>query len=314
MMRKVLRYLARIILHFARYFIFPLLAAISILFLIGLVVNLALTFPQVNISLSFVISLLLGLMVALMIFSLKTMFKLTNFLWANRTLRSYLEHRLPKVRLNIPISTRLVLKTYLFWLVVTTASLSFSFLLIAYSDARMNSQSSIYSTNSLIGIAIYLLDKFSEDITSYLSNNSTKPNVKYFEEALKSYQNAIPTFFVINDIKKRVMQTALVLERGSRKEIEEISNILQKLSVSIQKGDNPSVDKQFTEMIKLLEKVQGNKREILKLATVSRKEKVKASLREIADIILHKVVPTLIIAVIILAMYMLLGVKLDFLS
>ena len=314
---------------------FPMLVAVSILFFIVLVVSLVLSFPQVDISSSFVISLFLGFMASTMILSLKTLYKIFDFLWANKKLRSYLEHRLPKVK-PTSIRTRLVLKTYLFWLSVATASLCFSFFLIAYSDARTELQSAYYSINLAIGMVfyfcmaffwigyrliyeekektVYLLDKFSEDISSYLSNDNAKPNVKRFEEALKSYQRVLPTFFVIKDLKKRVMQTVLVLDRGSRKEIEKLLGFLRRILVSIQKGDEPSADQHFIKMIKLLEKVQADRQEILELATASRKEKVKASIREIAKTILHKVIPTLIIIVMVLAIYMLLGIKLDFLA
>ena len=334
MIREILPYLAKAILHFIKYFVFPMFVSCSILLIIGLVVSLVLTFPQVDISSSFIISLLLGFMASLMIFVIKTIDKVFGFLWANRKLKSYMEHRLPKVK-HISIRTRLLLKTYLFWLFVATASLCLSFFLIAYSDTRSEVQPPIYSINFLIGMVfyfcmaffwigyrsiykekertVYLLDKFSEDISIYLSNDDVKPNVNRFEEALKSYQRVLPTSFVIKDLKKRVMQTVLVLDRGSRKEIEGLQSLFRKTSVSIQEEDRRSVDQHFKKMIELLEKVQADKREILELAT-SRREKAKASIREIARIILHRVIPTLIIIVMLLAIYMLLGIKLDFLA
>lgn len=306
----------------------------SILFIIGLVVSLVSTFPQVDTSSSFIISLLLGFMASSMIFVIKTIDKGVDFLSANKRLKSYMEHRIPKVR-SISIRTRLLLKTHLFWLFVATASLCLSFFLIAYSDAHPEGQPPIYCTNFLIGMvfyfcmaffwigyrsiykekerAVYLLDKFSEDVSIYLSNGDVKPNLKRFEEALKSYQRVLPAFFVIKDLKKRVMQTVLVLDRGSRKEIEGLHSLLRKISGSIQEEDSRSVDQHFKKMIELLQKVQADKLEILELAT-SRREKAKASIREIAKIILHRVIPTLIIIVMLLTIYMLLGIRLDFLA
>lgn len=327
----ILRYIVFSILHFIRYLIFPILVVGSVLFLIGLTISFVVSsFQTLNTNFAFNFSLLFSIMVSVVVFGLKTMEKLADFLGKNRRLIS-LKKKLPEVKISI--RTRLSLKPYLFSLTVTAALLSFSFFLIAFST-KSDDPTFLNSGEFLIGLALYFcmglfwtayrvvyeetqkaayfLKKFSKDIDRYLLEDNVRPNLRDFVEALKSYQKALPAFFMLKDRRKRIMQMGLILNRGTREEIKELQGYLKKIGVSIQNKDKPSIDEHFSRMIQLLEKVEKDKQKILELAVTSRREETEALLREIGKQILYKVVPTLVLIGVGLALYMFLGYKLEF--
>ncbi len=328
--RLILRFIALAVFHLIRYFAFPLLVAGSVLFLIGLGVNFIMSsFQTVDTNFAFSFSLLFSIIVSMAIFGIKTTERLFEFLWTNRKLQSF-EKRLPKIRISI--RTKILLKPYLLWLTVAAASLFFTFFSIAYSK-RSEPPTLFDSEEFLIGLAsyfgmgfswgayksiyrerekaAYFFKKFSEDIGSNLSSDTVKPNLGDFKEALKSYQKALPAFFVLKDYKKRVLQTGLILNRGTKDEVKELQGYLENISVSIQKKDKSTVDRHFGELIQLLEKVEEDKQKILELVVTSKKERTKVLLQEMGKQVLYKAIPTLVLIAIAVALYMLWGYRLE---
>lgn len=329
-MRKAFRYFAKGLIHFLRYLLIPLFVIASILFLIGTILSLVLSFTKPNVFSIFSISMLFAFMASMFIFIIRTMDEVTRHLSTNKKVNSFFRQHFPKKE-AISIKTRLVLKRYLSWLTVAFASLSFGFL----STAFMEELGPFETTYGLIGLmlyvgtailfavrnsiyenkekALYLLQRFSEHIGRYLKdNNAPRPNVKFLEESLKSYQKTLPTLCIIRKIRNRVMQTKLVVERGSKEEIQQLQGFLQQLCISIDEGDPPSFDQHFGDLIRFLEEIQANKQEILELTISSRKERAKDFLRGMVEPTLQRLAPTLIIIVIIIVVYILLGIKIPF--
>lgn len=329
-MHKAFRYFIKGLTHFLRYLLIPLFVIASILFLIGTILSLVLSFTKPNVFSIFSISMLFAFMASIVIFTIRTMEEITDYLSTNKKVNIFFRQHFPKKE-TISIKTRLVLKRYLSWLTVAFASLFFSF----FSTAFMEESGPSGSTYGLVGIvfyicmglvfairtsmyeekerAIYFLQKFCEDIKHYLQDGkAARPNVKHFERSLKSYEKTLPTPYILRNLKKRTMQTKLVLNRGSKEEIQQLQEFLQELSISINDYDAPSFDQHFADFIEFLEKIQRNKQEIVELSIASRKERAKGFLQDMARLILDKVVPTLIIIIIVLVIYILSGVKIPF--
>ena len=305
----------------------PLFVIASILILIGTILSLGFSFTKPNVFSIFSISMLLAFMISIFIFTIQTMEEITDYLSTNKKVNSFFRQHFPKKE-AISIKTRLALKKYLSWLTVAFASLSFGFLSTAFMEEvgpfettygqiglmlffgmaiLFTARNSIYENKER---ALYLLQRFSEHIGRYLKdNNSPRPNVKFLEQSLKSYQKTLPTPYILTKLEKRTMQTKLVLNRGSKEEIQQLQGFLQQLCISINDYNAPSFDQHFSDFIEFLEKIQKNKQEILELSIPSRKERAGSFLQDQVRLILNKVVPYFIVIIIALVIYMLSGYK-----
>lgn len=312
-MHKVFLNIGKAIFHVLRYFIFPMFVVGNILFLIGIIISLVMHYPNVDAWAVLISSLTLSIFISGYILAVKTIEKLGSYFFSTTERFSSLRQPLQKISIKL----RLKLKPYLFWLFISLMMLSFSLALLSvpYSHGEETDPQAepIYWAGIVLIFgavvlyylygsvyeekerALYLLDRFNNDIKSYLKGRNGKPSFKDFREALNSYQRCLPTFFVMKNIKKRAIQIGLVLDRGTKDEIENLREILQNIYVSIKDEDKPSVDQHFNDMIELLDKFQASREKLLEAVITSKKETAKSFLREMVPPILQNVVPYIIL-------------------
>jgi hypothetical protein len=153
--------------------------------------------------------------------------------------------------------------------------------------------------------ALFLLDNILCTVGKCLKDNGApRPSLESFEQVFQSYRKTLPACYAIKDVKKRAVQARLVLDRGSREDIEKLERCLRALSYSIKNDDSAAFDKRFAEIIELFEEVQRDKEEIIELRTVSRKRSVASMIVPVV----YKALPALIVIIVILAIYRVFGI------
>lgn len=324
---QTLRHLTKtFLIDVVRYFVLPSIVITGIVFFVSVVVSTALNIQQWNAVSALSLDLLTATLFSSLIFasmiSSKALAAILEFLSTNEKMSTFAKNYLPKLK-PISIRTRILLKPYLGWLAISFIFLSIGFFVMFFVEQTSYSK----SINLILGVSFYvglffalwsyrlaytekektlfLFDDISCNVGNCLKNKSApKPSPESFEEAFRSYRKTLPAYYAMKDINKRAAQFRLVLDRGSREDIEKLQRYLQALSYSVKNDDSASFDEHFGEITDLLEEVQKDKEEIIELRTVSRKKSVASVIVPVV----YKVLPALIVVVVILVLYKVFGI------
>jgi hypothetical protein len=226
--------------------------------------------------------------------------------------------------INIPsVETRLGLQVYLRWLAFASGALFVSFFLISLEILQ---EASFYVNLSLAFLVImgglivaaaavvrdrektaYYIERFSGELRDYLARVGPIPDLDNLEKALNSYQSLF-TYCRIPNLRKRLAQIRLALDRGTKQEIKELGKSFRILSKSMGDRDPSLFDFQFNQMVVLLDKIETEKKDIGEIVA-SRRDRAKSAFNEMKKPFLTTVLPTLIILMLVYLISVLTGHK-----
>lgn len=322
--------LGRIFVFLLKYFAVPFAILVSVWFLFFTILNIALSTHKPFVELALANSLYLAFLFSIIVLVVqfgKISIPLAHTVERNKRIAAFVEKHFPR-RISISVETRLSLRRYSKWSVLSAGAAFVSLLLINASE----SGGSYTSTLNMLGFAFYVLTafsimvrslivsdrqivdfhlrRFSEETKEYLDGDSgVKPNLENVEEALKLYQGLFD-YCKIPKVKERLAQIRLVLDRGSKKEVQKLSSCVDVLSISFHNRDLSSFDAGFGRLTTFLEKTQRSRKDIVEFSVASKRDKLWAWLRSAENPVVHTVLAALLLATILYIINMLFGVKL----
>jgi hypothetical protein len=157
---------------------------------------------------------------------------------------------------------------------------------------------------------VFLLDRFIRDI-DLCKGYGDRLSVRDLENALKAYQKTLPTFCSLDGLRTKLKQIKLILDRGSKQEICKVQEYLYHLSKSIREGNAPSFDKYFFALGQFLNEAEDDRKGIIQITGLTRKEKVSTYITTLGSLSLKKVLPLIFVAIVIYVIYVLSGIKLS---
>lgn len=307
-----------------KYLFIPLVVVFSgsLLFftLLGLV-----TGTRSSIDSLLLASLLIALLMSIPLFGTECTALLATFLEKNQRLAEFERKHFLRIA-NASFDTRLDLQRYLRWSAFASGVLFVSFFLISLETTNLSLSPPTALALIFFGImagliftgqsvlrererTAYYIERFSGELRDYLAKVGPRPDIENFEKALNSYQSLF-TYCRIPNIRKRLAQTRLALDRGTKEEIKELGKSLRILSISTE-DRNPSLfDAQFNLLVSLLDKIEAEKKDIGEIVA-SRHDRVKSLLIEMKKPILNRVLPAVLIVMIAYLFYVLSGYRIS---
>jgi hypothetical protein len=230
-MSKAKSYFGKAFYHIFKYFVCPFLTILGVMFLLLVSLNFLSENPA-NTDYLFLVELssILSLLVAIPLFLIESMTLLPPALRRNERINLLFEQHFPRIG-RISIKTRIELKPYLLALALSSFSI---FIAVMIKANQTNTSLKFPSLDfwiffvSYMGLplffvtylrlynkeekAIFLLDRFFRRIDFCLNEPRSGLSAVDFENALKSYQKTLPSFYSLNNLKERVRQVQLILE------------------------------------------------------------------------------------------------------
>lgn len=305
-------------------FAFPLVVTFSGLFLFFRMFAFV-TGAESSIGSSLLASLVLALLFSIPAFALQSAISFAGFLTRIQRVAEFERKHFSWMK-KVPTKIRLDLRTYLRWSAFAVGLLFVSFFLMSLETA--NPSPSLYTNLALTFFfimtlfavvgqivvderekAAYFLAEFSGEFGNWLAKVGSKPDLQYLEKALNCYQSVF-TYYKIPNIRRRLAQIRLAIDRGTKEDIKALYKSMQVLSISID-NRNPSLfDAQFNLLVGSLDRIESDKKAASEIVA-SRRDRIKSLLREMKKPMLSRVLPTVTILMILYMFYALFGIKIS---